>query len=142
MIVLEATVAADLTSVSHLRRTLRSVLRSRGVADSVSNDLQLVVAELAANVANHSRPRATRIELHVEFRESAIVVSISDDGGPFVDFAARLTHADTSEPHIFAESGRGLGLVRGLCTDLVYEAGPPNMMIAVYETEHSPDTAP
>lgn len=137
MIVLDTTAAADLNGVTQLRKSLRGVLLDKSIAPKASSDLQLVVSELGANIAKHSRPSATRIELEVALLHDVIVLTIVDDGGPFLDFGERLQHAAGSEPDPMAESGRGLGLVNAICAGIAYEAGPPNAMTVRYEIGRS-----
>lgn len=88
---------------------------------TVSSDdrmaLELALVELTSNVIEHgAHGRGVSCSLHLDIRDDAVEVRLTDDGVPVpVDpAAARL-------PDALAESGRGLALVQMVVDDLRYE---------------------
>ena len=85
-----------------IRRTLRTVLTSWGVAADVVDDALLVVEELVANVVDHAR---TRFELVVQLSGRVLRVAVRDCGSGF-------PQVRPFDPH--AARGRGLQVVATL----------------------------
>ncbi len=132
MKVLAETVPADLASIRRLRSAVRHALAAHGATARATNDLQLVVAELATNIVDHGDPPATTLALELAIEERDFVLTLTDDGGAFDGFAARLAAPSWPEEPTLGEHGLGFKLVREMVSELRYEPGPPNRMRARY----------
>ncbi|MFC6084827.1 ATP-binding protein [Sphaerisporangium aureirubrum] len=99
--------------VSRARTLVREVLQDQGIPGDEVADAELVVAELAVNAVRHGRPP---YEVRI-FEVAAVPVwcEVVDGDPDLCWIPALLDRAqDLSVPDLFAESGRGLLLVRAL----------------------------
>lgn len=112
----ECILAALPSSAHAAREFIGDYLRECHAAPSVIADFQLTVSELASNVIEHS-----------EGSELTITVDASDPLWWALDVASDITTAATNMLHPDSwvvtgsdlTSGRGLGIVRQLMTDIV-----------------------
>jgi serine phosphatase RsbU (regulator of sigma subunit)/anti-sigma regulatory factor (Ser/Thr protein kinase) len=116
----------DATLERSARRAKRAVLWHLGEVAGGRVDLsaaELVVNELLGNVARHSPGPA---ELVLEWRNNGARVAVSDRGQPFEP------PSPTELIDLFAESGRGLFLIRSVAEQLTVEwTGEGNRVSAV-----------
>ncbi|MCU4185440.1 ATP-binding protein [Acidiferrimicrobium sp. IK] len=101
----------DVESVPLVRGILRSSMEQLGVDRRCVADVALAVTEACANVITHARGVGHDYEVQVEFDPDACHIRVIDTGDGF-DPAAIEQAGD------FAESGRGVTLMRALVDDL------------------------
>jgi serine phosphatase RsbU (regulator of sigma subunit)/CHASE3 domain sensor protein/anti-sigma regulatory factor (Ser/Thr protein kinase) len=96
------------------RRMKRAVLwQFAGLASNTPEfgAIEAILGELLSNVARHS-PGAASVTL--EHRKGELILHVDDNGKPF-DLNGR------AEPHLYAESGRGLLIVQAFARDVNVE---------------------
>lgn len=110
------------SSVSDVRRDLRTWMRKRGSTGDRIDDARVVVSELVANSVRHAQPLADG-SLIVDWRldDRRLHISVTDGGG-------------TTDPHIIdapvsATSGRGMAIVETLVDDWWLEHTPTRTTI-------------
>ncbi|EOD78793.1 hypothetical protein D515_02299 [Grimontia indica] len=109
---------ATLAKVSSTRKHLGDTLKQRGVADHLSNKIQLCFSEAAANLIEHTEPHPTFIAVSLECVDGAWMLHIEDDGEYWdPTLADRVQSLDTFEEK---EGGRGLALIHSLTDGLEY----------------------
>ncbi|USH05104.1 response regulator [Grimontia kaedaensis] len=109
---------ATLGKVSDTRKRLGQTLKQRGVADHLSNKIQLCFSEAAANLLEHTEPLPTFIAVSLECVDGLWLLHIDDDGESWdPTLASRVKSLDTFEEK---EGGRGLALIHSLTDGLEY----------------------
>lgn len=101
------------------RRAFGRFAHSHGMTSRDAESLTLALGEAVANAIQHSGS-GEAIEIYVRRESEAIVATVSDRGR---GFWAPPTEA-TRLPSLFAESGRGLAIMRR-CTDFLEVASKP-----------------
>ncbi|WP_018654505.1 ATP-binding protein [Actinomadura flavalba] len=112
-VVIEMTLPRDAGSAPLARHTLDASLRGLGVDSDVRADIALALGEACANVIQHARS-SDEYEVRALLDDLRCVIDVIDGGGPDagqVDWEA--THAS-----LYAESGRGLQLMRAFTEDV------------------------
>jgi len=89
------------------RRALVSSLRDLEVDATVVDEAEIVISELIANAVRHAKPLADgTIRVNWTVRGGVVEVEVTDGGGP--------TTPRPAPRSLFAVTGRGLRIVRGL----------------------------
>ena len=101
----------DVESVPLVRGLVRSSMRQLGVEAHCTSDVALAVTEACANVISHARGVGHEYEVQVQIDPTECHIRVVDTGSGFD--AAAITAAED-----FAESGRGVSLMRALMDDL------------------------
>lgn len=122
--------AATLDDMSWLRRALRRCLSEIRLLPEVSDDLQLIVAEVVTNVIRHANPPAKNIGIELALTGSTLRLEINDDAAPFEEFGERLERSRRDVGDIGATSGRGMSLVDHAADRIEYLTGDRNRLIA------------
>ena len=107
---LNVRVAARSEELAGLRRAIRSYVESAGGDETTTDDLELVVSELATNVLDHTT--SPNIPIVIERTSEGWVIGAADVADQFV-LADVATLPATSE-----RTGRGLFVVRSLVDEL------------------------
>lgn len=98
------TLPAAATAPGTARRWLCAELAAAGLRGEVVEEAALVASELVTNAVRHARPpSAEGFRLTCEVHGGAVLVSVTDGGGPTVPAAVRFDDAATG--------GRGLAIV-------------------------------
>jgi serine/threonine-protein kinase RsbW len=105
------------SSVSVVRRDLRTWMRDRGNPADLIEDARVVVSELVANAVRHARPLPDG-HLLVAWgeNEGTLRISVTDGGAPTTPHAV--------DAPVSATSGRGMSIVETLVTDWWLEDTP------------------
>lgn len=95
------------SSVSAVRRRLRTELRAVGVFDEIADDATVVISELISNALRHARPLPSG-DIRVSWSSDAdlIHLAVRDGGATTEPRRARATPSSLG--------GRGLGIVEAL----------------------------
>lgn len=114
--------ATQQTSAYRVKRALMWDLAELGAIEEDLPSVELILGELLSNVARHTPGEA---EVTLESKDGVAVLRVCDKGTPFA--------AETRQfPDVFAESGRGLFLVRALAREVEIERrGGGNCVSAV-----------
>jgi anti-sigma regulatory factor (Ser/Thr protein kinase) len=102
--------------VEHVGAALREYFRRYATSDSDVDSAELIVAELVANVQRHARGSAS---FHLDWRGRRPRLLVLD-GGP--GFQGPL--CSTLPTDLYAESGRGLAIVRALAVETEFGNRP------------------
>lgn len=129
MILLDEARPATLEDVSLLRRTARRSLESLHIDAQLVSDIQLSIAELAANAVKHAKSPPSSIGLKLELHGLSLRLEITDDGAPFEDFEVKWAAAGTRPLAATEDSGIGLTLASATLHDVSYAPGPPNRLV-------------
>lgn len=132
---------------------LHDILRNLGVGRKSMGKAFLVLSELVTNAIDHgllrlsteSKNRSEDMEAYFDLRESRLeglqqgqvkiaVRSVESDTGPQIEFlvadtGAGFDHATLGAPHAGSRGGRGLKLVREMCSSLEFR-GTGNVVVA------------
>lgn len=86
------------------------------VPESVRNQIEIAVAEIAANIIEHAgRIHAATVQMQMRVLPNHVEVAFTDDGEhPGIDLDA------VQMPDELAERGRGLAMAKSLLAQLVY----------------------
>jgi serine/threonine-protein kinase RsbW len=101
----------DVESVPLVRGLLRSSMEQLGVDRRCVADVALAVTEACANVITHARGDGHEYEVQVDFDTEACHIRVLDTGTGF-------DPGELDAAGDFAESGRGVTLMRALMDDL------------------------
>ena len=124
------------SAASSARQTVRAVLAA-DLDDALLADLLLVTSELVTNAVRHGRAHDW-IWLHVALTEDEVAITVSGRSRESVVDAGAFEGSQGD----YAESGRGLKIVRGLSDAFtVYSAGL-TMMRAARSREGGPSFHP
>jgi len=105
------------SSVSVVRRNLRTWMKQRGTANDRIDDARVVVSELVANSVRHAKPLADGcLVVAWEVDNRGLLISVTDGGSP--------TSPHTVDAPVSATSGRGMTIVETLVTDWWLENTP------------------
>jgi len=101
-------------ALEHIHGALEAFWRKHEqVPQHIRNEIDIAVAEIAANILEHARAVTVWMELHA--RPDAVEIEFTDGGEPVeVDLEA------TTMPDEMAESGRGLALAQDALRLLSY----------------------
>lgn len=124
----DGTAPATLAGVSTLRRGLRQCLSELRLPPGAIDDLQLAVSELGTNIARHSQPSATTLQLRLAVERDLLRLDLSDDGGPFDALERRFSDAPSARDSLQL-NGMGLDFVRASVDSLQYRPGTPNRTV-------------
>ena len=102
--------------VEHVVAALREYFRRHATSDSDVEAAELIVAELVANVQRHARGAAS---FHLDWRGRRPRLLVLDSGPGFPG-----PLCDTFPADPYAESGRGLAIVRALAVDTEFGNRP------------------
>lgn len=109
-------------SVGEARRLLRAELEASGFSPGAVHDASVVVSELLANAIRHGHPLpGNQVQVGWRIGPEAVDIRVTDGGG-------------ATQPHIVearanALGGRGLAIVRTLCTELAVQRGEATMTV-------------
>jgi serine/threonine-protein kinase RsbW len=112
----------DAMSVPVIRHLVRYALTEVGVLDTISDDIELAVAEACANVLRHSGP-GDSYDVSVTIGPEDCEIRVIDIGHGF-DHATVMETADLATPDLHAERGRGLGLMQALVDHIELASEP------------------
>lgn len=101
----------DVESVPLVRGLLRSNMEQLGIEQRCVSDVALAVTEACANVIIHGRGAGHDYEVQVDVDPAACHIRVLDTGEGFDPDAVK-------EAGDFAETGRGVTLMRALVDDL------------------------
>jgi serine phosphatase RsbU (regulator of sigma subunit)/anti-sigma regulatory factor (Ser/Thr protein kinase) len=124
----DATEEATLDGARRLRQTLQRQLTNTRINPDIASDLCLAVNEAAANAVTHGEPAPSWVGVRVAIRGKALEIEITDDGGPFTDFAAQSSSVGAPAQMEARERGLGLSLIQDLLNEIAYQPGPPNVL--------------
>ncbi len=98
---------------------LNGVSRIAPLSDECRYNIALILNELLVNSFEHARPTpASPVYLQTEISEGTLRIGVTDGGG---GFDHTLTdEVDRDDAGLLSERGRGLKLVRALCSDIRY----------------------
>ena len=111
-----------LTALDDIKNVTSGVIgglsRFASLSDERRYNISLVLNELLVNSFEHARPTsASPVFVQAEYSGGTLCIGVTDGGEGF-------THARTGEAQetedLFCERGRGLKLVRALCSDVRY----------------------
>lgn len=119
----------DVESVPLVRGLVRASLLQLGVAAHCTSDVALAVTEACANVISHARGIGHEYEVQVEIDPTDCHIRVVDTGAGF-DAGAIEAAQD------FAESGRGVALMRALMDDLHFIPREQQPGTIVHLTKH------
>jgi anti-sigma regulatory factor (Ser/Thr protein kinase) len=95
------------------------VSRQAPLSDERRYNIALILNELLVNSFQHARPTPrTPVFVHVELSGGCLRIVVTDSGAGF-EFTQQLSAADDADV-LLCERGRGLKLVRALCSDIRY----------------------
>ena len=140
MMLFEASCSATLQHFSETRRTMKRRLNDLRIPKRSVETVQLVFAEITANLIRHSAPPPTKIGITIALDGAQLTLTISDDGAPFAAFNTHWNRSAVLELTTLDISGRGLALIAPLVEDASYKAGKPNRFkagITLYATKPS-----
>lgn len=100
----------DELSVPVVRHICGYALDEVGVTDACKSDITLALTEACTNVLDHAQTEGTAYEVEIGIDATRCVIRVKDTGQGF-DIEASDTRERADET---AESGRGLGLIKGL----------------------------
>jgi serine/threonine-protein kinase RsbW len=107
----------DESSVPVARHLAAGAMEQLGVAQACAEDIQVALTEACTNVILHSGP-GDAYEVAVDVDETCCVIRVIDRGHGF-DAGSVRGPADDS-----AESGRGMGLMKSLVDQVIFESRP------------------
>lgn len=117
-------VQASLEGVRELRRKVALGLGCTGLPEARRNETLVAVSELATNLVQHSEPPPRWIRVLLSRERGDWCLELADNGGPLLDWRARLTTGAIDAADCLAEDhGRGLALVATMFPDARYEPG-------------------
>ena len=106
----------QIASVSQVNEAVKGLMKETDqkihLSEETSYYLRLVLNELIINSFQHSGADAA-VRVEVGINDTALVISVEDSGRGIANRAALGICADTA-----SETGRGLAIVKGLCTSL------------------------
>ncbi|KXF83518.1 SpoIIE family protein phosphatase [Enterovibrio coralii] len=109
---------ATLKNISTARTTVKSILESKNVPESLINKIQLCFSEAAANLVEHADPQPTYISVSIECVNDSWKLHLEDDGQSWnPTLPDRVQSLDTFEEK---EGGRGLALIQSLTDEMEY----------------------
>ncbi|MGH3253758.1 MAG: ATP-binding protein [Trebonia sp.] len=92
------------------RRLATEVLADLGIAEEITDDVQLAVCELVTNARRHAPPP---YELRIFICANVVKVAVADGGADLEALAGRLAQTAAGVPSL-EESGRGLQMITAL----------------------------
>ena len=98
---------------------ISEVSRLVSLSDERRYNITLIINELLVNSFEHARPtQRTPVFVHVEYMDGSLHIGVTDSG---TGFEYTQQHTDTEGPDaLLSERGRGLKLVRALCSEICY----------------------
>jgi anti-sigma regulatory factor (Ser/Thr protein kinase) len=97
---------------------ISGVSRSAPLSDERRYNIALILNELLVNSFQHARPTpASPVYVHAEVSDGTLRIGVTDGGAGFTH--SQLDEAP-DEDSLLRERGRGLKLVRALCSDIRY----------------------
>ncbi|HET9689707.1 MAG TPA: ATP-binding protein [Acidimicrobiales bacterium] len=119
----------DVESVPLVRGLVRSSMLQLGVLEPCVDDVALAVTEACANVINHAGGAGSEYSVEVEIDPGDCHIRVIDTGGGFDANSAGAAHD-------FAESGRGVALMRALVDELHFIPREHEAGTIVHLTKH------
>ncbi len=111
------TALEDIKSVAS--GVISEVSRLMPLNDERRYNIALVLNELLVNSFEHARPTPrTPVFVHAEYADRRLRISVTDSGTGF-EYAQLNADPDEAE-ELLSERGRGLKLVRALCSEVCY----------------------
>ena len=128
MAVFRRTFDAHLDQLSSARTWLNEVLPEfltyyelSDKGGALQHRMTLCLSEIMANTIDYSSPPANALNVILEYKDRAIILSVEDDGSPFGGFEIAVNAAKRAhDVPTLDERGRGLYLVGNMCRDLHY----------------------
>ena len=117
----------DVESVPVVRGLLRASMLQLGVLEPCVDDVALAVTEACANVINHAGGGEYSVEVEIDAEDCHI--RVIDTGGGFDANSA-------SAASDFAESGRGVNLMRALVDEMHFIPREHEAGFVVHLTKH------
>jgi serine/threonine-protein kinase RsbW len=112
-------IAPTLEAVRDISLDLERRLREAGVEESALADMNLAFVEAANNVVVHGgRGEALKMRVRLRIAADSVELELIDTGAPI---PAEVLAADEPDDP-FAESGRGLALIRACVDDMSYSS--------------------
>jgi anti-sigma regulatory factor (Ser/Thr protein kinase) len=110
-----------LSEVRRLNDDAARFLNLDVASPALIHDIQLVLEEIATNVARHAEPRGgVTLEVELTIEADGVRVRVEDDGAAFDPSAAHDLPADPSSERLWP-GGNGLRIVRLTAEDLAYQ---------------------
>jgi anti-sigma regulatory factor (Ser/Thr protein kinase) len=98
---------------------INGVSRIAPLNDERRYNIALILNELLVNSFEHAKPSPrTPVFVHAEYSGGSLHIGVTDGGAGF-EHARQLSPAEEVDA-ILSERGRGLKLVRALCSDICY----------------------
>ncbi len=76
-----------LSNITHLRKTARCLLESMEVSSQDTDDVETLIGELATNVVRHAQTDSGNYRVSLEFQETCVIITVTDQGAGFVEDA-------------------------------------------------------
>jgi anti-sigma regulatory factor (Ser/Thr protein kinase) len=82
-------VSADISNITHLRKTARCLLESLGLSRENTDDVETLIGELSTNAVRHAYAHTEKgtYKVSLEFHENRVIVTVIDEGVGFVEDA-------------------------------------------------------
>ena len=123
-----------LTALEDIKSVASGVISEVGriapLNDERQYNIALILNELLVNSFEHARPTPrTPVFVHAEYINGSLRITVTDGGTGF-EYARQQIDADDDES-LFSERGRGLKLVRALCSDIRYNETGSSVEVSI-----------
>ena len=109
---------------------ISGVSRRAPLSDERRYNIALIMNELLANSFEHARPTpANPVFVQAELSGDVLRIGVTDGGAGF-DYLEQNEEAP-DDAALFQERGRGLRLVRALCSDICYNDAGNSVVVSI-----------
>ena len=122
------TALEDIKSVAS--GVINEVSRLAPLNDERRYNITLILNELLVNSFEHARPSSrTPVLVHADYTDGFLHIGVTDGGAGF-EYTRQHTEADETDA-LFSERGRGLKLVRALCSEVFYNESGNSVEVSI-----------
>lgn len=109
---------------------ISEVSRLVSLNDERRYNIALILNELLVNSFEHARPtQRTPVFVHAEYTDGSLHIGVTDGG---TGFEYTRQHIETDQPDaLLSERGRGLKLVRALCSEICYNESGNSVEVSI-----------